>query len=130
VPTNGSGFAATSKLAPIHADPLPAAAHLGGKLPAASRAVTSTGSPSRGSNVTGFLETPALTRQEAAKTPAFQPIGKLPKPSQAENSRPALTTHQAPDRVPSRRPQQTAENPDAAQLVDVVFAADAWLEGP
>jgi hypothetical protein len=130
VPTNGSGFAATSKLAPIHADPLPAATHLGGKLPAASRAVTSTGSPSRGTNFTGFLETPALTRQDGAKTPAFQPIGKLPRPSQAEDSRPALTTHQAPDRVRSRRPQQTDENPDAAQLVDLVFAADAWLEGP
>jgi hypothetical protein len=127
---NGWGFAARSQLAPVHADPPSAATRLGGQMPVAGRAETSSGFPRLGPSVSGFLDTQAVTRQDVPKAPAFQPIGKLPKPGPAEDHRITTTTRQISDRVPSRRLPQADQGPDAAQLVDLVFAAAAWLDGP
>jgi hypothetical protein len=124
VPTIASGLALTSKVAPVNADPPSAATPVGTRMRDARRAVTSAAAFS-------LLRSPAseeATRQESAEIPALPPIRRSPRLSRTETHCPASTASQVSDRSPLLRLRETDQ--DMAQLVDMVFAEDAWLDRP
>jgi hypothetical protein len=118
VPTIATGSASASKVAPVHADPPRAASSVGTESLDVRRPVTSASSAGLQPNVVGFLATAGATRHESAGTAAF------PASDRARAIRPRASSNRG---TPLQEMDDTRA---AAQLVDLVFADAAWLDGP